>query len=260
MSRVFRFIFGMLLLISSGSALLEGEGGLFMWLLLALGIKLLADARRGSFPQATATARFRAGQAARSARRRGRRQIPCHANLAVRNAGHDPEAMTLRVSDIGVFAIHHDRETLVHRVQSVRDDVDYIQPWVALRVPTAAAGTLRFEIRDMEDRLLFVRDRTVQLDAGENLVSPAARMPVHDALVTEGDWQLCVYADGVLLAAHSFFWLEADESLDEPRLRAHLAEDGEMNEGLRSAFEESSQEKEQSLDELLDFQSSQSRA
>ena len=44
--------------------------------------------------------------------------------------------MSLRVSDIGVFAMGHGRETLVHRVQSVRDDVDYIQPWVALRVPT----------------------------------------------------------------------------------------------------------------------------
>lgn len=260
MSRVFRVVFGLMLLFSSGSALLAGEGGLFMWLLLALGVKLLADARQRTKPRARATARFRARRAARSTRRRPRQQLPGHADLAVRNAGHDPQAMTLRVSDVGVFAMHQDRETLVHRVQAVSDDVDYIQPWVALRVPRAAQGVLRFEIRDRQDRLLFARDRSVQLDAGENLVSPAARMPVHDALVTEGDWQLCVYADGVLLAAHSFFWVEADERLDEPRLRAHLTEDGEMNEGLRQAFEESSQDTEQSLDELLDFQQGQARA
>ena len=255
MSRAFRFLFGLLLVYAGGSALLEDEGGLLMWLLLGLGIKLMAGTRqRRESQDDAAVAPRRSERAARPARRQRQAQIPGHAALAVRNAGHDPEAMSLRVSDIGVFAMGHGRETLVHRVQSVRDDVDYIQPWVALRVPTAAAGTLRFEIRDPDDRLHFQRDRTLQLRAGDNLVSPAARMPVHDALLTEGDWQLCVYADGNLLAAHSFFWVEADESPGEPRLRAHLQEDGEMSDELRLAFEESSQEQERSLDELLDFQ------
>ena len=258
MSRVLRFLFGLLLVYSGGSALLEDEGGLLMWLLVGLGIKLMAGSRQRREAQADAVvAPARPERAARPARRQRQRQIAGHAALAVRNAGHDPEAMSLRVSDIGVFAICHGRETLVHRVQSVRDDVDYIQPWVALRVPTAAAGTLRFEIRDADDRLHFQRDRTLQLRAGENLVSPAARMPVHDALLTEGDWQLCVYADGSLLAAHSFFWVEADESLDEPRLRAHLREDGEMSDELQRAFAESSQEQNRSLDELLEFQQGQ---
>ncbi len=258
MSRVFRVLFGLLLVFGAGSALLEDGGGLLMWLLLGLGIKLMADSRqRPQSQDDAAAAPRRSERAARPARHRRQAQIPAHAALAVRNAGHDPEAMSLRVSDIGVFAIGQGRATLVHRLQSVRDDVDYIQPWVALRVPTAAAGTLRFEIRDADDRLHFQRERTLQLRAGENLISPAARMPVHDALLTEGDWQLCVYADGNLLAAHSFFWVEADESSAGLHLRAHLQEDGELSDELRLAFEESSQEQERSLDELLEFQQGQ---
>lgn len=250
---------GLFLIVAGGSALLEGDGGLFALILLGLGIKVLADsgARRSERQTESSSTDSRSGASAASSRRRERWQVAEHADRAVRNAGHDPAAMSLRVSDIGVFAMGEGRDTLVHRVQAVRDDVDYVQPWVALRVPTVAAGTLRFEIRDMDDRLHFRRDRSLQLERGDNLISPAARMPVHDALLTEGDWQLRVYADGKLLAAHSFGWLEAEEEARAARLRAHLEEDGEMSDELRQAFEESSQEQERSLDELLEFQQRQ---
>ena len=249
------FLCGLFLIVAGGSSLLEGDGGFFALVLLGLGVKVLADsrARRGAGRQMASTD-SRSGASAASSRRRDRWQVAEHADLAVRNAGHDPAAMSLRVSDIGIFAMGEGRDTLVHRVQAVRDDVDYVQPWVALRVPTVAAGTLRFEIRDMDDRLHFRRDRSLQLERGDNLISPAARMPVHDALLTEGDWQLRVYADGKLLAAHSFGWLEAEEAAGEARLRAHLEEDGEMSDELRRAFEENSQDQEPSLDELLEFQ------
>lgn len=249
------FLVALFLIVAGGSALLEGDGGFFALIMLGLGIKVLADsgARRSAGQPAAATD-SRSGASAAPARRRGRRQVAEHADRAVRNAGHDPNAMSLRVSDIGVFAMGEGRDTLVHRRQAVRDDVDYLQPWVALRVPTVAAGTLRFEIRDMHDRLHFRRERSLQLQRGDNLISPAARMPVHDALLTEGDWQLRVYADGNLLAAHSFGWLEAEQEARAARLRAHLEEDGEMSDELRQAFEESSQDQERSLDELLEFQ------
>ena len=248
-----KLIAGLALFFVAGSALLEEGGNPAMWLLLGLGVKLMADARRRGRSQP-------AGAALRPARNDQARPTPDHADHAVRRAGHDPARMALRVSDIGVFAICHGRETLVHRVQALRDDVDYIQPWVALHVPTAATGTLRFEIRDMEGRLHFARERTLQLEAGDNLVSPAARMPVHDALLTEGDWQLRVHADGNLLAAHNFCWYEADGRAVETRPRARLDEDGEMSVELRQAFEEIGREQEQSLDELLAFQQERARA
>jgi len=250
-----RFLVGLFLIVAGATALLEGNGSLSSLLLLGLGIKLLADHRsRREDQKAAGSAASRNRPSRRASRRRGRRQTQGHADLAVRNAGHNPATMALRVDDLGVFALCHERDTLVHRVQPVRDDVDYIQPWVALRLPRAATGTIGFEIRDMDDRLHFRHDRSLQLDAGENLVSPAARMPVHDALLTEGDWQLCVYADGRLLAAHSFFWVEAEADEEESRPRVHLQEDGEMNDDLRQAFEASSREEKVSLDELLEFQ------
>lgn len=235
------FLVGLFLIVAGGSALLEGDGGFFALIMLGLGIKVLADSRaRRSEGQQAATTESRRGASTTPSRRRGRSRVAEHADLAVRNAGHDPAAMSLRVSDIGVFAMGEGRDTLVHRLQAVRDDVDYLQPWVALRVPTVASGTVSFEIRDMDDRLHFRRDRSLQLERGDNLISPAARMPVHDALLTEGDWQLRVYADGNLLAAHSFGWMEAAEEAREARLSAHLEEDGEMSDELRQAFEESS--------------------
>ena len=249
------FLTGLFLIVAGGSALLEGDGGLVALILLALGIKVLGDSRSRRSDEQTLTSRAAGSERpARAARRKGRWRVAEHADFAVRSAGHDPAAMSLRVSDIGVFAMGEGRETLVHRLQAVRDDVDYIQPWVALRVPTLAAGTLRFEIRDMDGRLHFQRDRSLQLEPGDNLISPPARMPVHDALLTEGDWQLSVHADGNLLAVHSFGWMEAEEELQEPGLRAHLQEDGEMSDELRRAFEENSQEQERSLDELLEHQ------
>ena len=253
-----RTLFGLFLTVAGAAALLEGDGNLFSLALLGLGIKLLNDARPQREEQGASSAESaRSAPSTGASRRRDRRRTPDHADLAVRNAGHDPATMALRVDDLGVFAICHERETLVHRLQPVRDDVDYIQPWVGLRLPRAAAGTIGFEIRDMDDRLHFRHERKLHLDAGENLVSPAARMPVHDALLTEGDWQLQVYADGRLLAAHNFFWVEAEDEEGESRLRVHLQEDGEMNDDLRRAFEASSREEHVSLDDLLEFQGRQ---
>lgn len=243
---------GGLFLIYSGLTWSPAGSDMLSLALAGLGVYLLATSRSRAAQEDDADSRR--GRAASEPRRRETSRIPGHADLAMRNAGHDPRALALRVSDIGLFAISEGRETLVHRAQPLRDDEDHVQPWVRLRLPQAAAGTLRFEIRDMDDRLHFQRDRTLQLKAGDNLVSPTARMPVHDGLLTEGDWQLCVYADGNLLAAHSFFWVEAEEDAPARRLRVQVQEDGEMSEELRQAFEESAQMEERSLDELLDFQ------
>ena len=75
MSRVFRFLFGLLLVYSGGSALLENEGGLLMWLLLGLGIKLMAGSRQSREAQADEAATpARPERAARPRAARGRRR------------------------------------------------------------------------------------------------------------------------------------------------------------------------------------------
>lgn len=251
-----RFLSG-LFLIYAGLAWTQAGDGLFNLALVGLGALLLVNSRARGSRQDLGDERPRRGNAGSAAGRRDARHVPDHADLAMRNAGHDPRAMALRVTDIGLFAISEGRETLVHRAQPLRDDEDYVQPWVALRVPAAAAGTIRFEIRDMDGQLHFRRERRLQLKAGDNLVSPAARMPVHDGLLTEGDWQLCVHADGNLLAAHNFFWVEADEDAPARRLRVQLQEDGEVSEEMRRALEQGEGLEERSLDELLDFQQRQ---
>ena len=181
---------GGLFLVYAGLTWSPAGSDLLSMALAGLGVYLLATSRSRAGQEHDAGSRR--GMAAAAPRRKGASGIPGHADLAMRNAGHDPRAMALRVTDVGLFAISEGRETLVHRAQPLRDDEDHVQPWVRLRLPQAAAGTLRFEIRDMDDRLHFRRERTLQLKAGDNLVSPTARMPVHDGLLTEGDWQLCV--------------------------------------------------------------------
>lgn len=249
---------GLCLLFLSGSALLDGDGSLPMWLLLGLSIMLLTNTGGSDKPQqveVVSEAR-RPATATRQQRSRSSQsnRAPAHADRAVRQAGHNPANMNLRVSDIGIVSMREGHEPLVHREVGVEEDADYIQPWVELHVPGTAAGTLRFELRDADGQLRFVRDRKLQLRPGKNFVSPTARLPVRDDFVTDGDWLLSIHADGDLLAQHRFAWLTGGA-----RMNAHLREDGEMSEELRQAFEESAQEQELSLDELLDFQQGQTR-
>jgi hypothetical protein len=77
-------------------------------------------------------------------------------------------------------------------------------------------------------------------------VTPAARLPIHDAHNMNGDWQLRVSADGVLLAVHPFGWQESTTKA----IRRHLREDGELSNEVRAMLADSRLQK-MSLDELL---------
>jgi hypothetical protein len=152
-------------------------------------------------------------------------------------------------TDIGVMAFKSDQDPVVYRTRDVPDDIDYLQPYVQLRLPTKAVGRIRFEILDAQGDRVFVHEEYHQLERGRNLITPAARMPIHDALSMDGPWELRVSADGTLLAVHEFGW---DESATKV-VRRHLSEDGEINSELRAALAENRLQ-DMSLDELLAFQ------
>lgn len=172
-----------------------------------------------------------------------------HALEAVQRVGHDPNTLAVLPVDIGVMAFKHDYEPVVYRTWHVPDDIDYIQPFVQLRLPTKAVGRIRFEIIDSSGEVLFVHEENHQLVRGRNLVTPAARLPVHDAQALDGRWQIRISADNTLLAMHHFEWEEAAASA----IRKHLTADGEISHEMRAVLAESRLQK-LSLDDLLSDQ------
>lgn len=172
-----------------------------------------------------------------------------HALEAVQRAGHDPDNVQVLTVDIGVMAFKADDNPTVFRTWSLPDDVDYIQPFVQLRLPSKATGLIRFEVTDAVGNVVFVREDAHNLERGRNFVSPAARVPIHDETMTAGQWGMRVFADGVLLAEHVFEFSEATDQA----IGRHIGEDGEINTELRAVMAESRLPK-MSLDELLEYQ------
>jgi hypothetical protein len=178
--------------------------------------------------------------------RTGKERIYRHALQAVKEAGLDPDQVRVLVTDIGFMAFKGEQDPVVHRSRPIPDDVDSIQPFVQLRVPTKAVGRIRFEIIDSDGQVLFVREENHQLERGRNLITPAARLPIHDAQAMHNAWELRISADGVPLAAHFFDW----EETSVRAVRRHLTEDGEITGELRAALAANRLEK-VSLDDLL---------
>ena len=176
----------------------------------------------------------------------GAEQVYAHALQAAERAGLDPSQAPVIPVDIGVMAFRGDQTPGVFRTRPVPDDVDYIQPFVQVRLPTRARGRIKFEILDSNGQRLFVHEDFYQLEHGRNLITPTARLPIHDAQAMHRDWRLRVTADGLPLAEHAFRWQDTDLSV----VRRHLTEDGEISTELRTALSES-RLGELSLDELL---------
>ena len=173
-------------------------------------------------------------------------QVYQHALDAVTNAGLDPFTTHVLPVDIGLMSFSGEQDPVIYRTRSIPDDVDYIQPFVQLRLPTRAVGRVRFEIIDSDGQVLFVHEDYHEFERGRNLITPTARLPVHDAHNMRGNWELRVSADGVLLAAHTFAWQESKTAA----IRRHLREDGEISSEMRAMMAESRLQR-MSLDDLL---------
>lgn len=177
--------------------------------------------------------------------RAGAEPVYRHALDAVRAAGHDPDEMKVLPVDVGLVVYRGD-ERAVYRTNDVPDDADYVQPYVQLRLPSRAVGKVRFELLDSDGQVLFVHEDKHVLERGRNLLSSAARLPIHDGHNMNGGWELRISADGMPLATHRFFWEEDSAAV----IRRHLGEDGEISNEMRMLLAENRLES-VSLDELL---------
>jgi hypothetical protein len=172
-----------------------------------------------------------------------------HALESVERAGLNPDDVKVLVVDIGVMTFKEDGEPTVFRTWSLPDDVDYVQPFVWLRLPSQATGLVRFELLDATGDVIYVHEDDHNLQRGRNFVVPKTRLPIHEALELDGTWGLRVSADGVILAEHQFNFLEPSDAA----IRRHIGEDGEINTELRAVMQENRLPK-MSLDDLLAYQ------
>jgi len=184
-------------------------------------------------------------------------QIHQHALRAVRAAGLNPDEIKVLPVDMGLIAFQGEDAPSIHRNTTVPDESDYIQPFAELRVPVNATGKIRFEVYDRGRRQVFVHEDYHELKRGRNLVSPSGRLPIHDELDTDGNWELRISADNVVLSRHVFQWAASDEIIEtedeDGGLRDHIREDGEISNELRAMMADSRLDS-MSLDELLAFQ------
>ena len=235
---------GLILLIAGLSAI--AENGAVTLVLGVMGLYLLA---RQFDRRASASSEIHESEADVLPAQPRVDQVYAHALDAVRSAGLDPAATHVLATDIGVMAFSGDQEPVIYRTRPVLDDVDYIQPFVQLRLPTSAHGRIRFEILDSDGQTIFVHEEDHQFERGRNLVTPAARLPIHDAQAMHGNWHLRVSADGTRIADHPFEWLESTSKV----IRRQMGEDGELSSELRAMMAENRLQR-MSLDELLEQQ------
>ena len=93
-----------------------------------------------------------------------------HALESVTRAGLDPDEVQVLAVDIGVLTTKEEGEPQIYRTWSLPDDIDYIQPFVQLRVPTEANGEIRFEIIDGRRRRRLYPRGQLQADARAQLL------------------------------------------------------------------------------------------
>lgn len=172
-----------------------------------------------------------------------------HALESVSRAGLDPDEVQVLAVDIGVLTTKEAGEPQIYRTWSLPDDIDYIQPFVQLRVPTEANGEIRFEIIDAVGDAVYIHEDSFKLTRGRNFLTPNTRMPLHDQMELDGKWSLRVIADGVTIADHRFEYSEATGA----NIRRHIGEDGEINTEMRAVMAENRVPK-MSLDDLLAYQ------
>ncbi len=172
-----------------------------------------------------------------------------HALESVTRVGLDPDEVQVLAVDIGLLTTKEDTEPQIYRTWSLPDDIDYIQPFVQLRVPMEVNGNIRFEIIDAVGDAVFIHEDTFKLTRGRNFLTPNTRMPLHDQMELDGKWSLRIIADGVTIADHRFEYSEATGA----NIRRHIGEDGEINTEMRAVVTENRLPK-MSLDDLLAYQ------
>lgn len=173
-----------------------------------------------------------------------------HVAQAISNAGQHPDELAVLPLDIGVLTYKDAEPPQLYRMDEIPDDVDYIQPFVELELPSAVTGRVRFEIIDGSGQPVFIEENAHRFHAGAQPIVAQTRLPIHDAHDFDEEWHLKVYAENVLLADHHFAW---NNAVNVSPILQHIQEDGEISAELREVLAQTRLER-MSIDELLDFQ------
>lgn len=173
-----------------------------------------------------------------------------HALTAVQAAGKDPDDLAVLPVDLG-FLVFKDENRMIYKEAAIPDDIDYIQPYVELRIPKAANGKISFRIYNASNELIYAYSDQFTLERGRNLVTPSTRLPIHDQHDFSRFWRFEVAVGKTTIASHTFDWYD-NEDHDDPLVSA----DGELSSEIRAMLEESRLQQ-MSLDELLSYQESE---
>lgn len=130
------------------------------------------------------------------------------AERARRRVGSVENGLTLL--DVGLITSQASRDGMVmRRTRDVSKDDDGVRPFITVHVQPYAAEkltVLRFEIIDQNGTQQYVHEMKTYLRDGEINLLADHHLPLYqnDRIPSSGDWDLRVYIDGSLIAAHGF--------------------------------------------------------
>ncbi len=114
----------------------------------------------------------------------------------------------LTVLDIGLISSQSSSEGMVMRKsRSISLDDDGVRPFITLHVQPERADQqvlLRFEILDGGGQARYVHEMKTYLRDGEMNILADHHLPLAAAKLDAGEWDLRVFVDGALQAAHTF--------------------------------------------------------
>ena len=126
--------------------------------------------------------------------------------------------------DVGILAYENQGETpALFRESRLPDEAEYIRPFIVMRSPRHARGTIRFELVDGDGDLMFVDETPWELKEGDTFIYPSTWLPMRRVADIGGEWQLRISAAGTMLAVHEFMWRNEGGGT----FRAYLNGDGE---------------------------------
>lgn len=153
------------------------------------------------------------------------------ARRAMMRAQYTGDDEYVNVMDIGLLAYEGDEPRLV-RYNDVETDTDYLRPFVVLRVPYQARGTVRMELVDHGGRVRYADETRYDLQEGDNTLLPGTWLPLRDTESLQDNWELRILVAGTLLAAHTFGWQTAVNELQR-----YIEDDGEISPELQQAMQ-----------------------
>lgn len=170
------------------------------------------------------------------------------AELALRNAGHDPQTLKLHLHDIGLMVYRGpENPAAVARVEPIRMDASHIRPFIKLQspLPKSLAQEVTFEVLDQDGTPYFRNTGEYEVRPGANLLTPKNWLPLQGAPL-HGRWMMRVLLGSTPLAVHRFKWrVPPAQSIRELALNS----DGELEEATSRLSQGP-----MSLDELLSDQ------